>query len=70
MQGLGYSALTMLAGLAELIGRGVVAFLFVGSFGYAAICVANPFAWFLADMILITTFVVKLKELNKIVQGD
>ena len=70
LQGLGYSALTMLAGLAELIGRGVVAFLFVGSFGYAAICVANPFAWFLADMILITTFVVKLKELNKIVQVD
>ena len=68
LQGLGYSALTMLAGLAELIGRGVVAFLFVGSFGYAAICAANPFAWFLADVILITTFVVKLKELNKIVQ--
>ena len=70
LQGLGYSALTMLAGLAELIGRGVVAFLFVGSFGYAAICAANPFAWFLADVILITTFVVKLKELNKIVQVD
>lgn len=70
LQGLGYSALTMLAGLAELIGRGVVAFLFVGSFGYAAICAANPFAWFLADVILITTFVVKLKELNKIVQEN
>lgn len=66
LQGLGYSALTMLAGLAELIGRGIIAFVFVGIFGYTAICFANQFAWFLADVILLSTFVIKMKDLKRV----
>ena len=64
LQGLGYSALTMLAGVAELFGRGVVAFVFVGMFGFTAICFANQFAWFLADVILFVTFISKMKQLR------
>lgn len=64
LQGLGYSALTMLAGVAELIGRAIVAFVFVGIFGYTAICFANQFAWLLADIILLATFIIKMKQLR------
>ena len=48
IQGLGKSALTMLAGAAELVARAFVAFALVGKFGYNAICFANPIAWFAA----------------------
>lgn len=65
LQGLGHSTLTMLAGFAELVGRGIVAFVFVGSFGFIAICLANPFAWLLADIILAFAFVSKIKQLKK-----
>ena len=44
IQGLGKSALTMLAGGAELVARTFVAFALVGKFGYNAICFANPIA--------------------------
>ena len=59
IQGLGKSALTMLAGGAELVARAFVAFALVGKFGYNAICFANPIAWFAAIIILIPTLVIK-----------
>lgn len=65
IQGLGKSALTMMAGGAELIARSGVAFLLVGPFGYQAICFANPIAWFAAIIILIPTLIILLKELKK-----
>ena len=65
IQGLGKSALTMLAGAAELIARSAVAFLLVAPFGYQAICFANPIAWFAAIIILIPTLLVLLNQLKK-----
>lgn len=65
IQGLGKSALTMLAGLAELVARCFVALALVGTFGYQAICFANPIAWFAAILILIPTLVVLLRKLNR-----
>lgn len=64
IQGLGQSALTMLAGAAELIARSAVAFLLVGPFGYNAICLANPIAWFAAVIILIPTLIILMKKLK------
>lgn len=66
LQGLGYSALTMLAGMAEMVGRCVVAFVFVGPYGFNAVCMANPIAWLAADIILLITFIFKIKELRMI----
>ena len=65
IQGLGKSALTMLAGGAELVARAFVAFALVGKFGYNAICFANPIAWFAAIIILIPTLVILMKKLKK-----
>lgn len=64
LQGLGYSALTMLAGLAELIGRTIIAVFLVGIFGFNAICYANPLACICADLILIPTILIKIKGLK------
>lgn len=65
IQGLGKSALTMLAGAAELIARTIVAFVLVGPFGYHAICLANPIAWIAAVIILIPTLIALIKNLKK-----
>ena len=65
IQGLGKSALTMLAGGTELVARAFVAFALVGKFGYNAICFANPIAWFAAIIILIPTLVILMNKLKK-----
>lgn len=64
LQGLGYSALTMFAGIAELVARTAVALLLVDMFAYNAICFANPIAWIAADIILIPTLIIKLKKIK------
>ena len=64
LQGLGFSNSAMLAGLAELVGRAIVAFGLVGSFGFAAVCIANPVAWLFADAILLPLYFSKLRLLE------
>lgn len=63
LQGLGYSFLAMFGGVAEMIARCIVAFVFVSSFGYNAICFANPLAWIFADIVFIIGWMYKRKEL-------
>ena len=56
LQGMGYSRQAMGAGLAELVARVLVAFGFVGRFGFQAVCFANPTAWLFADAILLVLY--------------
>ena len=66
IQGLGYSGLAMLAGVAEMVARAMVGFLFVPLWGYFAACIANPVAWFFACFFLIPAyFVVRKKLMNE-----
>lgn len=65
LQGLGFSASAMLAGLAELIARSLVAFGFVGAFGYDAVCFASPVAWLFADAILLPLFYSRVRALSR-----
>lgn len=65
IQGLGKSALTMFAGAAELIARSVIALIFVNYWGFNAILSANPIAWFAADVILIPTLLIMIRNLKK-----
>lgn len=65
IQGLGKSAITMLAGAAELIARSVVALILVHSYGFNAILSANPTAWLAADIILIPTLIIIIKGMKK-----
>lgn len=64
LQGMGYSMLPMLAGVSELAARSLVAILFVSSIGYTAVCLASPVAWIFADVVLLITYTVKIKELK------
>lgn len=64
LQGMGYSMLPMLAGASELAARSLVAILFVSSIGYTAVCIASPVAWIFADVVLIITYTVKIRELK------
>lgn len=67
IQGLGYGLLPMMAGVAELIGRGVVAVIAAGQKSYPGVCLASPAAWILASALLIGMYwyIVK-KNLKKI----
>lgn len=64
LQGLGYSFLAMFGGVAEMIARCIVAFCFVGTLGFNAICIANPLAWIFADIVFIGGWFYKRKELK------
>lgn len=63
LQGLGYSFLAMFGGVAEMIARCIIAFYFVKIFGFNAICFANPLAWIFADIVFISGWIIKRKEL-------
>ena len=52
IQGMGYGLLPMMAGVAELVGRGVVAMLAAWKHSYVGACLASPFAWVLAGGLL------------------
>lgn len=62
IQGMGFSAVTMLSGVTELIMRVIAAFVFAGLFGYIGVCFANPSAWLGADVILLSIFVFIYKK--------
>ena len=53
IQGMGFSALAILAGVLEMIARTVVGHFFVPAVGYTAACFASPAAWICADLFLI-----------------
>ena len=53
IQGLGFGLLPMMAGVAELIGRGVVAVIAGNMKSYTGVCLAGPAAWMLAGALLI-----------------
>ena len=56
IQGLGYGLLPMMAGVAELIGRGVVALIAAKERSYLGVCLASPAAWVLAGGLLIAMY--------------
>nr|WP_296054231.1 MATE family efflux transporter [uncultured Blautia sp.] len=56
IQGLGYGLLPMMAGVAELIGRGVVAVIAGAKRSYPGVCLAGPAAWALAGGLLIVMY--------------
>lgn len=67
IQGLGYGLLPMMAGVAELVGRGAVAVIAAGRKSYLGVCLASPAAWILASLLLIGMYyyVVKI-DLKKV----
>lgn len=68
IQGLGYGLLPMMAGVAELIGRGVVAIIAARQHSYLGVCLASPAAWVLAAALLLVMYFYIVKfDLKKII---
>lgn len=63
IQGMGFSSLAIFAGLAELVGRGVIGIFLVPVLGFKGACLASPLAWVLADSFLIPAYFACRKKL-------
>ena len=71
IQGLGYGLLPMTAGIAALIGRGVVAVIAAGQRSYLGVCLASPAAWILAGGLLIVMYYYIMNhDIKKIFRGS
>ena len=70
IQGLGYGLLPMMAGVAELIGRGVVARIAARERSYLGVCLASPAAWVLAGGLLIAMYYYIMNVHMKKMFGD
>lgn len=62
IQGLGYGILPMMAGVAELVGRGVVAVIAGKMRSYTGVCLAGPAAWVLAAALLLIMYFHIMKQ--------
>lgn len=56
IQGMGFSSLAIIAGVMEMIARGIAGMLLVPAFGYLGACFSSPLAWLMADAFLIPAF--------------
>ncbi len=66
IQGMGYGLLPMTAGVAELIGRGVVAVIAANKRSYFGVCMASPAAWALAGgLLLVMYYYIMLKDMKR-----
>ena len=65
IQGLGYPNFAILAGVCEMAARGIMGFVFVPLFGFAAAGFASPAAWICADCFLIPAYFHVMKKLKK-----
>ena len=65
IQGLGYSGFAIIAGVMEMIARGLISLVFVPLFGFISVCFGSPLAWVLADMFLIPAYIHVMKKIKK-----
>ncbi|MBU0278168.1 MULTISPECIES: MATE family efflux transporter [unclassified Gemella] len=56
LQGYGFAITAMFAGIIELLMRVIVVFLFTGTYGYLAICLADLATWLVTGLSLIFTY--------------
>lgn len=65
IQGMGFTSVSMLAGLCEMIARIGVAFLLVPVLGFTGACLSNPSAWIAADLFLIPCYFSSIKKIRR-----
>jgi Na+-driven multidrug efflux pump len=68
IQGMGFSAFAVFAGLFEMVARTLVGIFLVPAFGFTAACFAGPLAWIFADAFLIPAFFSCRRKLYKTLQ--
>lgn len=65
LQGLGFSFVTLFAGLIELVARCIVSFGFVYRIGFDAVVFASPAAWSAAGILLIFLYFIEMKRVER-----
>lgn len=65
IQGMGYGLLPMMAGVAELVGRGLVAMAAAWQKSYVGACLASPAAWILAGGLLLVMYFAVMRQQEK-----
>ena len=65
IQGLGYSNLSMLSGVMEMIARCGVSLWLVPAFAFTGVCFGDPVAWIFADLFLFPAFFLLYRHLKK-----
>lgn len=65
IQGLGYSNLSLMSGVMEMIARCGVSLWMVPALAWLGVCYADPVAWCMADVFLIPAFFWLLRRLRK-----
>ncbi len=68
IQGMGFPRFAILAGVFEMVARGLAGFLLVPMFGFVGACLGNPIAWIFADVFLIPAYLHVTKKLQKTVE--
>ena len=66
IQGMGYGILPMMAGVAELFGRGIVALAAGLNRSYLLACLASPVAWVFAGVLLLFMYRLVMKQQEKV----
>lgn len=69
IQGMGYGLLPMMAGVAELLGRGAVAMAAAWQKSYLGACLASPAAWVLAGGLLLVMYFKLMKQQERFFAG-
>ncbi|MFI3326216.1 MAG: MATE family efflux transporter [Clostridia bacterium] len=62
LQGIGYSSVAMMAGVMEMIGRIMVAYVLIPKFGYNGAILSDPIAWGAALLFLIPMYIIAIKK--------
>ena len=65
IQGMGYGLLPMMAGVAELAGRGITALVAAQHSSYIGTCLASPVAWIFASCLLGFMYIFVMKDMAK-----
>lgn len=65
IQGMGFPAFAILAGVLEMAARALAGFILVPIFGYIGVCLGSPIAWIFADAFLIPAFFHVRKVLDR-----
>lgn len=68
IQGLGYSNLSMLSGVMEMIARCGVSLWLVPALAFTGVCLGDPVAWIAADLFLVPAIILLYRYLKKELQ--
>ncbi len=65
IQGLGFSGLSMMSGVMEMVARCAVSWWMVPALGFLGVCYGDPVAWIAADLFLVPCMAILLRRLRK-----